>query len=128
MTELPGTQRTDIYQYWPETVKNILAYQWEFFGGPYRVGLTMMERALTLPLALVGQSGRSDEPGGEAAPTLAEKARGLEHQAAERVKQGFAPPKEIYEAPFRNLIDWGVFPEWARPTDPEQFDSCGHEG
>jgi len=128
MKELPGTQRTDLSHYWPETVKNFLAYQWELFEGPYRVGLTMMERALSLPLALTSQSGSSDQPGGQAAPTLEEKARRLECQAVERVKQGFAPPKEIYEAHFRKLINWEAFPEWARPTDPEQFSNCGHEG
>jgi hypothetical protein len=60
--------------------------------------------------------------------TTVDEFQGLEHQASERVRQGLAPPKEIYDVPYRDRIDWSKFPEWARPTDPEVFQNCGHEG
>ena len=37
-------------------------------------------------------------------------------------------PREVYQAPYRNLIDWSRFPDWARPSDPEMFEGSGHEG
>jgi hypothetical protein len=54
--------------------------------------------------------------------------RRLEGLAAERLERGLAPPKEIYDAPYRDLIDWSRFPDWARPSDPELFQGCVHEG
>jgi hypothetical protein len=128
MTELPETQRPDVCLYWSEMVKNILACQWELFDGQYQVGLRIMERALSLPSVPTAESDRPGEPGVKAAPTLTEKLQRFERLAVERVKQGLAPPREIYEVPYRDLIDWGAFPEWARPTDPELFESCSHEG
>lgn len=44
------------------------------------------------------------------------------------VDQGYAPPREIYRAHFRDRIDWMRFPAWARPVDPEIFNDCCHEG
>jgi len=41
---------------------------------------------------------------------------------------GLAPPPEIYQVPYRNQIDWSKFPEWARPSDPDLFEGCSHEG
>ena len=48
--------------------------------------------------------------------------------AADRMRQGFAPPVEIYQVQHRSRIDWADFPDWARPLDPELFDRCCHEG
>jgi hypothetical protein len=48
--------------------------------------------------------------------------------AAARLRQGLAPPREIYQVQYRNAIDWSQFPAWARPIDPEIFDGCCHEG
>jgi hypothetical protein len=48
--------------------------------------------------------------------------------AAARLRQGLAPPREIYLVQYRNAIDWSQFPTWARPVDPEIFDGCCHEG
>jgi hypothetical protein len=64
----------------------------------------------------------------EASSLTVDQFRGLERKASERVRQGLAPPKEIYDAPYRDRIDWSQFPEWAKPTDPEVFHDCGHEG
>jgi len=53
---------------------------------------------------------------------------GLISLALERTKKGLAPPREVYLAPLRNQIDWAAFPDWARPSDPELFEGCSHEG
>jgi len=63
---------------------------------------------------------------GQAAPAAAESE--LRDAALERIRQGFAPPREIYGVKHRRQVDWGQFPLWARPIDPEMFDGCGHEG
>jgi hypothetical protein len=52
----------------------------------------------------------------------------LMQTAAERMRKGLAPPREIYQAPYRDRIDWSQFSEWARPCDPELFEGAGHEG
>jgi hypothetical protein len=56
------------------------------------------------------------------------KTAGVVALASARLKQGLAPPREAYQAPYRNQIDWSQFPDWARPCDPELFEGCGHEG
>jgi hypothetical protein len=48
--------------------------------------------------------------------------------AAVRMRQGFAPPSEVYQIQYRSRIDWSEFPAWAQPLDPEAFDGCCHEG
>jgi hypothetical protein len=48
--------------------------------------------------------------------------------ATQRMRDGFAPPPEIYRIENRNRIDWSKFPSWARQLDPEVFDGCCHEG
>ena len=47
--------------------------------------------------------------------------------AAARMRQGFAPPAEIYQIHYRSRINWSDFPDWV-PLDPEAFDGCCHEG
>jgi hypothetical protein len=56
------------------------------------------------------------------------KANELISRARERMRKGLAPPREIYQAPYRDRIDWSLFPDWARPNDPEMYEGCGHEG
>ncbi len=65
-----------------------------------------------------------------AAAPVAEGATvgGLITQALERMKKGLPPPREIYLAPYRDQIDWAAFPDWARPSDPDLFEGCTHEG
>lgn len=102
----------------------LLGFQWKVMASQYQTGLKLTEVMLRMP---VNQATQSDE----AAVTTQEVRddfRKLEHRAAERVRQGLAPPKEIYETPYRDRIDWSRFPEWARPNDPEVFEGCGHEG
>jgi hypothetical protein len=48
--------------------------------------------------------------------------------AEARVRQGFAPPPEVYRLRGQIEVDWSRFPSWAQPTDPEVFEGCSHEG
>ncbi len=48
--------------------------------------------------------------------------------AETRVRQGFAPPPELYRLRGRADIDWSRFPSWAQPIDPDVFEGCSHEG
>ena len=59
-------------------------------------------------------------------PDLGCESGRLVEMAILRVKQGLAPPRQIYQVHHRHQIDWSQFPSWARPSDPEMFD-C-HEG
>ena len=70
------------------------------------------------------QSNASLPDPGCAGPSQA--AGSLVEMATLRVKQGLAPPRQIYQVHYRHQIDWSQFPSWARPSDPEMFD-C-HEG
>jgi hypothetical protein len=58
----------------------------------------------------------------------AAEAESLINRAVARMRQGLAPPREIYQTPYRNRIDWSMFPDWARPNDPELYEGCSHEG
>lgn len=48
--------------------------------------------------------------------------------ATAQLSQGLSPPPELYQVQNRSRIPWSQFPVWARPSDPEQFDGCCHEG
>lgn len=61
-------------------------------------------------------------------PTDWKSPEELAEVAAVRMRQGFAPPAEVYRVPYRSLINWSDFPDWAQPIDPEAFEGCCHEG
>jgi hypothetical protein len=63
-----------------------------------------------------------------ATPRLGGGAGELVVTALERAKKGLPPPHEVYQSPYREQIDWSVFPAWARPSDPTLFEGCTHEG
>jgi len=46
----------------------------------------------------------------------------------ELVHQLLAAPREIYDIRNRDRVDWSTLPEWARPSDPDLFEGCAHEG
>jgi hypothetical protein len=102
----------------------MLAWEWNLFESQYQVGLRIVEAALHIP---GGSETDPDERGGIAPQTTDEFPR-LESLAFERTRVGRAPPREIYEVPYRDRVDWSRFPEWARPSDPEMFQDSGHEG
>ena len=58
----------------------------------------------------------------------AQVAGSPEERARQRTRQGLAPPREIYDIRNRNRVDWSTLPEWARPSDPDLFEGCVHEG
>ena len=71
-----------------------------------------------IQLRTSSEAGDSELVRGEALIKLAE----------ERMRQGLAPPPEIYRIEYRRRIDWSTFPTWAQPIDPQVFDGCCHEG
>jgi hypothetical protein len=117
MTAPPKFDIEWVYKGWVNAATTLLAYQWKLFDAQYETGLKMMEAALGVD--------PPDKPANEPPPMDVVQ---LQRRAVECISQGLAPPKEIYQAPFRGRIDWGKLPEWARPSDPELFDGRGHEG
>jgi hypothetical protein len=101
----------------------ILDCQWKLVASQFRTSLQLTEAMLHIPVKKA-----NSKAGAGAMSEIVDQFRALERRADERVKQGLAPPKEIYETPHRDRIDWSTFPEWARPSDPELFQGCGHEG
>jgi len=118
MTAPPKFDIQWVYKGWVNAATTLLAYQWKLFDAQYETGLKMMKAALGV--------GPPDKPASEL-PAI-DMVQQLQRQAAERISHGLAPPKEIYQAPFRGQIDWGKLPEWARPSDPELFEGSSHEG
>jgi hypothetical protein len=118
MTAPPESGIQTFYKHWLSAASILLACQWKLFDAQFQAGLKFMEAAL----------GGAPERGPGIRPTTTDEVRELQRLAAERVSQGLAPPREIYQAPYRSQIDWGKLPEWARPSDPELFGGSGHEG
>jgi hypothetical protein len=119
MATLPETGAAGANPRWSYAVAALAAYQWKLFEMQYQAGLRIMQTVLGVPPA---------PPPPTPGAVIAQEVRRLEEMAAERVRQGLAPPREIYHAPYRERIDWSRFPEWVRPSDPEMFQGCAHEG
>jgi hypothetical protein len=117
MSAPPQSGIQSVCTHWLNAAATLLACQWKLFEAQYQAGLSIVEAAL----GVAGQ-GAGAGPGG------AGELERLERLAAERASQGLAPPPEVYRAPYRGRIDWGRFPEWARPSDPELFEGTAHEG
>jgi hypothetical protein len=124
MSVLQERESQTIYECWSQHVAGVLAWQWNLFETQYQVGLKIMEVALRIP---GNPEPVSDERKG-AAPQTGDELHRLESLALERARKGLAPPRELYEVPYRDRIDWSKFPGWARPIDPEVFQELGHEG
>jgi len=101
-----------------------MGYQSKLLDVQCQVGMTIVESVLGLSPA----RGVGSPEGHKAEPQPAQKLSSLEQRASARMRQGLAPPRQIYELPYRNRVNWSDFPEWARPSDPELFDGCAHEG
>jgi hypothetical protein len=110
MTDRLEAKAQTVSERWSCAVARLLTCQWKLFESQYESGMKIMRSLLDTP------AGAADE------------LRRLEQRAAERVRQGLAPPPEMYKTPYRERIDWSRFPEWARPIDPELFEECAHEG
>jgi hypothetical protein len=127
MTHLSEFGIQTVYKHWLDAAASLLEYQWKLFEAQYKGGLEIIEAALR-------GTGRSPDvtstPAGtpEVGPAAGGELQKLKRLAAERISQGLAPPKEIYQVQYRGQIDWEKYPLWARPSDPELFEGCGHEG
>lgn len=108
-------------EYWSRTLTSVLRGQW----GVLDAGLQTVQTVLAPAAAAPNPESTSPRRTSGAA------GRGLDelvNMALERTHKGLSPPKQIYEAPYRDRIDWSKFPDWARPSDPELFEGSCHEG
>jgi hypothetical protein len=102
----------DVYRCWSQTLANVVSGQLGLLTAPPRVAGQVLDGMLH-----VLATRRSAAQPGE-----------LERQVVERVRQGRAPPPEIYDVHNRDRVDWTRLPDWARPVDPELFGGNPHEG
>jgi hypothetical protein len=124
MIGLQASEGRIFCQSWWQMVTSLLDCQWKLVASQYQTGLKLTEAVLRMPLSKEESPGE----GAEATSQIVDEFRRLERRAAERASQGLSPPREIYETPYRDRIDWSRLPEWARPSDPELYQGCGHEG
>jgi len=110
MIESMFPQCQGVYEHWSQAVASVVRNQWELLDAQYAAGIELL-----------------DAVAGEAAATEA-TLQTLEQYALARTRQGLPPPRQVYEAQNRSRIDWSLFPEWARPIDPEVFEGTAHEG
>jgi|SRR6516165_8868906 hypothetical protein len=110
------------YQFWSQWAACLLGYQRTLFETHRLISAHMLGTLQSTPAS------PSSDSRAELAQERNETFRSLEDHAAERAQRGFAPPREIYDSPCRDFVDWTRFPTWARPSDPELFDGCVHEG
>jgi len=105
---------------WSQVTTGLLRGQWAWVDAGLRTADKLLEVAAEAPAA-VGVAARpaADRPGGLDA---------LVGYSLERVRKGLPPPRELYDVKYREQVDWLRFPAWARPSDPEAFVGCGHEG
>lgn len=107
----------DRYRNWNRVVAGLMRSQCNLMRSQCKLGWDVLGAMWSNPMSRVSQ------------PVAASpESEGLERRAAERMRKGFAPPREVYDVQNRGRIDWAEAPEWARPADPEMFEGCGHEG
>ena len=105
-----------VNRYWSRVTTGLLRGQWALVDAGFRTADRLLEAGAEPPF-----------PTGAAGPA-AEGVDTLVRRALERVGKGLPPPRELYDVKYRDQIDWLRFPAWARPSDPEAFTGCGHEG
>jgi len=106
-------------QSWSRTLSSIVWAQWMVLDTSLEAAQRLLKSAVPAGPAV----GR-----GQATPNVEGGPAELIRRAMERMKKGLAPPREVYQTPYRNQIDWSQFPDWARPIDPELFENSSHEG
>jgi hypothetical protein len=112
------------YQFLSKAVTDMTGKQWELLAAQSQLSFALW-KAMLIVSPHVPLSGEQQVEA--VGPGSARMAGSLESLATERLKSGFAPPREIYDVQNRRRIDWSSFPDWARPVDPELFEG-GHEG
>jgi hypothetical protein len=95
---------------WSQVTTGLLQAQWACVEAGFRTADTLLGAA-----AQKGHEGPGD-------------LDALVRCSLERVGMGKPPPRELYDVSYREQIDWLRFPAWARPSDPEAFAGCAHEG
>jgi hypothetical protein len=111
-----------LYRRWTQDLTRVVwAGQWNLLDLQYRAGIKLMDTVL----GAAGNREAGPEKGDRAA---APPASTLEERARQRTQKGLAPPREIYDVRNRNRVDWFTLPDWARPSDPDLFEGCSHEG
>jgi hypothetical protein len=111
------TQCLSGYECLSRALMDIWRRQYDWLRTQRQIGMRMWT-AMT-PLATSTVPPKSQSAG---------EAENIEKQATERMQKGLAPPREIYDVQNRGRIDWASAPEWARPSDPDSFEGCSHEG
>ena len=109
-----------VNQSWSRVTTGLLRGQWAWVDAGFRTADKLLEAAVEAPAAA-----------GVAARAAAQAPAGLDAlvgYSLERVRKGLPPPRELYDVKYREQVDWLRFPAWARPSDPEAFVGCGHEG
>lgn len=115
----PETRTATARQHWSDVMTSLLGYPWKVWDMQCQIGMSIVDSMLRMT---GGREMLSIE-----LKTM-ERLSSLEEQALERLRKGLSPPREIYELPYRGRVNWSEFPIWARPTDPEVFEGCSHEG
>jgi hypothetical protein len=109
-----------LHDSWARTVTSMVWGQWVVLDTGLQAAHTVLQAAGAPTAWPFGP--RSEPPA----------RHGNDHEdlvrtAIDRMRQGLAPPREVHAFPHRERIDWSLFPEWARPTDPDLFEGA-HEG
>jgi hypothetical protein len=119
---IPGSP--GLFQWWSRTLAGVVRNHWELLDAQYQVGIGVLK-------AFRGGS-PVQEPEFEQVkevtmPGTSDEKATLERRSLERLRQGLAPPREVYEVQNRGRFDWSSLPDWARPSDPELYEGA-HEG
>jgi hypothetical protein len=125
MIDRPIDDCRDAYRWWSQAVTSLALSPWRLVDAQCEAGIRILDALLGVRL------GPQPAPAGNypaPAPLVPVELEKLEDAARQRVRSGKAPPKEVYEVQNRGRIDWAQFPEWARPSDPELYEGCAHEG
>jgi hypothetical protein len=125
MTERMPSGSENLCRWWPWTVLHLALWQWKVVDAQWRAGIVLMK---TLTGECAGEDRTTEDKTAAVPRQTPAEFEELRERAAERVRQGAAPPREVYEVQNRSRIDWSLFPEWARPSDPELYEGCAHEG
>src|SRR5262245_27761735 len=106
----------ELYRTWSRTLTSVAWGPWRLLASQCEAGLGVLDTVLA---ALGGERAEAVRAGNPVLPGSPAGVEALERVALERVRQGLPPPREVYAVPNRDRINWGHFPDWARPTDPE---------
>jgi hypothetical protein len=97
-----------VNRYWSRVTTGLLRGQWAWVDAGFRTADKLL--------------------GAAEGPAPAGDLGALVRCALDRVQKGLPPPRELYDVKYREQIDWLRFPAWTRPSDPEAFTGCAHEG